>query len=59
MDGDLKGLQRMKKWEREGNGMTADQQRAEILRLLLALPPAKQKAALEWIKLEAEISHNA
>jgi hypothetical protein len=59
MDGDLKGLQRMKKWEREGNGMTVDQQRAKILRLLPALPPAKQKAALERIKLEAEISHNA
>jgi hypothetical protein len=44
LDGDLKGLQRMKNWERQGQGMTADEQRAEILRLLLALPPASKKS---------------
>jgi hypothetical protein len=59
LDGDLKGLQRMKNWERQGQGMTADEQRAEILRLLLALPPAKQKVALEWIKLEVATGNNS
>jgi hypothetical protein len=29
MDGDLKGLQRMKNWERQGNAMTADERWAE------------------------------
>jgi hypothetical protein len=50
MDGDLKGLQRMKKWERAGSGMTADQQRAEILRLLLALAPGDQKVVLKHLR---------
>jgi hypothetical protein len=51
MDGDLKGLQRMKQWAKQDQGMTADQQRAEILRLWLALPPEKQKIAFDCIKL--------
>jgi hypothetical protein len=45
-DGDLKGLLRMKQWAKQDQGMTPDQQRAEILRLLLALPPATQKFAI-------------
>jgi hypothetical protein len=48
--GDLKGLQRMKQWAKEDHGMTADEQRAEIIRLLLALPPATQKFAIERIR---------
>src|SRR5258706_5663238 len=59
MDGDLKGLQRMKQWAKEDHGMTADEQRAEILRLLLALPPSKQKNALEWIKVEIATGNNS
>jgi hypothetical protein len=50
MDGDLKGLLRMKQWAKENHGMTADEQRAEIVRLLLALPPATQKFAIERIR---------
>ena len=50
MYGDLKGLQRMKQWAKENHGMTADEQRAEISRLLLALPPATQKLAIKLIR---------
>ena len=41
----------MKQWAKQDQGMTADQQRAEILRLWLALPPEKQKIAFDCIKL--------
>ena len=50
MYGDLKGLQRMKQWAKEHHGLTADEQRAEISRLLLALPPATQKLAIKLIR---------
>jgi len=49
-DGSLQGLQRMKQWAKQDQGMTADQQRAEIVRLFLALPPATQKFAIERIR---------
>jgi hypothetical protein len=58
MDGDLKGLQRMKKWERQGNAMnamTADERCAVILQKLRALSPENQKIVLEWINLQTEI----
>jgi hypothetical protein len=46
MEGDLKGLQRMKQWADEKNrGMTVQEHRSEIIRLLLALPPETQKLA--------------
>jgi len=44
MYGDLKGLQRMKQWAKEDHGKTADERPARILRKLLALPPATQRA---------------
>jgi hypothetical protein len=50
MDGDLKGLARMKKWEREGSGMSAEELKAELYRiaqLFLSLPPSKQKIAFD------------
>jgi hypothetical protein len=50
MDGSLQGLQRMKQWKKAG--MTPDEQRAEILRKILLLSPARQKVVLEWIDLE-------
>lgn len=59
MYGDLKGLQRMKQWAREDHGMTADERPARILRKLLALPPATQRAVLEWIDAAAEDNSNA
>ena len=40
----------MKQWAKEDHGKTADEQRAEIVRLLLALPPATQKFAIERIR---------
>jgi hypothetical protein len=48
MDGDLKGLHRMKQWAKEDHGMTADEQRAEIVRLLLARQ--RKKFAIERIR---------
>jgi hypothetical protein len=45
MDGDLKGLQRMKAWKKAG--MTLDEQRAEILRLFFALAPDTQRLAIQ------------
>jgi hypothetical protein len=48
MDGDLKGLQRMKAWKKAG--MTPDEQRAEILRLFSALPPDTQRLALQMLR---------
>jgi hypothetical protein len=55
MAGDLKGLQRMKNWERQGDTMTADERCAVILRKIRALSPANQKSVLEWINLQTEI----
>ena len=49
MDGDLKGLQRMKKWAKED----PDEQRARILRKFGALKPSYQKIILEWIETAA------
>jgi hypothetical protein len=46
-DGDVKGLLRMKQWAKEDHGMTADEERAEIVRLFLALPPATRKFAID------------
>jgi hypothetical protein len=40
----------MKQWAKEDHGMTPDEQRAEIVRLFLALPPATQKFAIERIR---------
>jgi hypothetical protein len=50
MYGDLKGLQRMKQWAKEKRDRTADEQRGEITRLLLALPPATQGLAIKLIR---------
>jgi hypothetical protein len=50
MDGDLKGLQRMKKWEREGGSMSTDELKAELYRIgqvFLSLPHSKQKIAFD------------
>ena len=49
MDGDLKGLQRMKKWAKED----PDEQRARILRKFHALKPSYQKIILDWIETAA------
>jgi hypothetical protein len=49
MDGDLKGLQRMKQWAKED----PDERRARILRKLLALTPSNQKIIFEWIETAA------
>jgi hypothetical protein len=49
MDGDLKGLQRMKKWAKEDPG----EQTARILRKFHALKPSYQKIILEWIDAAA------
>jgi hypothetical protein len=60
MDGDLKGLQRMKNWERQGNTMTADERWAEIIRKFRALTPSNQKIISEWIETAAtEDNENA
>jgi hypothetical protein len=48
MDGDLKGLQRMKAWKKAG--MTPDEQRAEILRLFFALAPDTQRLAIQMLR---------
>jgi hypothetical protein len=53
MDGDLKGLQRMKKWAKQDQGMTAGEQTARILRKFRALKPSYQKIILEWIDAAA------
>ena len=51
MQGDLKGLQRMKQWaDQKNRGMTVQEQRSEIIRLLLALPPETQKLAFRLIR---------
>jgi hypothetical protein len=50
MDGDLKGLQRMKAWEKQGRVMDADELKGELYRigsLFLSLPPSKQKIAFD------------
>src|SRR5882762_6687563 len=49
MDGDLKGLQRMKAWAKED----PDVQTARILRKFHALKPSYQKIILEWIETAA------
>jgi hypothetical protein len=59
MSGDLKGLLRMKQWEKEDRGMTPDEQRAEILGLLRSLPLGIQKLAIENIRRIAEGSIDA
>ena len=59
MYGDLKGLQRMKQWAKEDHGKTADERPARILRKLLALPPATQRAVLEWVDAATEDNSNA
>jgi hypothetical protein len=50
MYGDLKGLQRMKQWSNEKNHGATVQERCEIIRLLLALPPETQKQAFGLIR---------
>ena len=55
MDGDLKGLQRMKPWKKAG--MTPDEQRAEILRLLL--PLEMQQIAIHRLRQMTEGLPNA
>ena len=52
MDGDLKGLQRMKQWKKQG--MSPDEQRAEILRLLLLLPLEMQQIAIHRLRQMTE-----
>ena len=49
MDGDLKGLQRMKKWAKED----PDERTARIIRKLHALTPSNQKIIFEWIETAA------
>ena len=49
MYGDLKGLQRMKRWAKED----PDEQRARILRKFGALKPSYQKIILDWIETAA------
>jgi hypothetical protein len=49
MDGDLKGLQRMKQWAKQDQGVTAGEQTARILRKFRVLKPSYQKIILEWI----------
>jgi hypothetical protein len=48
MDGDLKGLQRMKGWKKAG--ITPNEQRAEILRLFFALAPDTQRLAIQMLR---------
>ena len=48
MDGSLQGLQRMKQWKKAG--MTPDEQRAEILRLILGLEPDTQRLAIQLLR---------
>ena len=51
MYGDLKGLQRMKQWADEKNrATTVQEQRCEIIQLMLALPPATQRLAFKLIR---------
>jgi hypothetical protein len=57
MDGDLKGLQRMKAWKKAG--MTPDEQRAEILRLLLLSPLEMQQIAIHRLRQMTEGLPNA
>jgi hypothetical protein len=57
MDGSLKGLQRMKQWKKAG--MTPDEQRAEILRLLLLLPLEMQQIAIHRLRQMTEGLPNA
>ena len=49
MYGDLKGLQRMKRWAKED----PDVQTARILRKFHALKPSYQKIILDWIETAA------
>jgi hypothetical protein len=49
MHGDLKGLQRMKKWAKEDPA----EQTARILRKFRALKPSYQKIILDWIETAA------
>ena len=49
MYGDLKGLQRMKKWAKEDPA----EQTARILRKFHALKPSYQKIILDWIETAA------
>jgi hypothetical protein len=57
MDGSLKGLQRMKQWKKQA--MTPDEQRAEILRLLLLLPLEMQQIAIHRLRQMTEGLPNA
>ncbi len=57
MYGDLKGLQRMKQWAEEKNrAPTVQQERCEIIQLMLALPPETQRLAFKLIR---ELGDNA
>ena len=49
MDGDLKGLQRMKQWAKED----PDERCARIIRKLRALTPSNQKIIFDWIDAAA------
>src|SRR5882724_7223057 len=49
MDGDLKGLQPMKKWAKED----PDERTARIIRKMHALTPSNQKIIFEWIETAA------
>jgi hypothetical protein len=40
----------LKPWVKQDQGMTLDEQRAEILRLLLALPPKRQICAIDKLR---------
>jgi hypothetical protein len=55
MDGDLKGLQRMKQWAKED----PDERTARILRKFRALTPSNQKIIIGWIDAATEENANA
>ena len=57
MDGSLQGLQRMKQWKKQG--MTPDEQRAEILRLRLLLPLEMRQIAIHRLRQMTEGLPNA
>jgi hypothetical protein len=55
--GDLKGLQRMKAWKKAG--MTPEERRAEIARLVLLLPLDLQQPAIDRLRQMTEGLPNA
>jgi hypothetical protein len=57
MDGDLKGLQRMKQWKKAG--MTPAEQATEILRLVVLLPLEMQQIAIHRLRQLTEGLPNA